>query len=343
MAAPTPTKGTDSGDSSKKRRLGRGLSSLISSPVAVEVPQAVENTLNRALSEPIASEQAPQPPIDDSERVHMIPVDRIAPNPAQPRRRFNEEALAELAASIRSAGVMQPIIVRRVTVAGRAGERFELVAGERRWRAAQLASLAEVPALVRDLTDAESAQWALIENLQREDLGPMEKAGALRSLVQSFGLTHAEVAQRVGLERATISNLLRLLELEEEIADALEQGDLTMGHGRALLAVPAGPVRLDLAHQAIANQWSVRRLEREAAEAVEIPTNRPGGAGGDGAESLLEREAGVRDLERRLSEHLGTRVKLLLRRGGTRGRIVVEFYDLDQFDGLMARIGFDAK
>lgn len=317
-------------DAGKKRRLGRGLSSLLSEPVAVDVPDTALNTNTTSSTDLIG--------------IRSVSVADIAPNPSQPRRRFDERTIVELAESIKSAGVMQPIIVR---VGRPGGTPYELVAGERRWRAAKLAGLERLPAIVRELTDAESAQWALIENVQREDLGPMEKAAALRSLVDKFGLTHAEAAHRIGVDRVTVTNLIRLLDLEPEIAAALDNRELSMGHGRALLSVPAGQARLDLAAKAILNNWSVRQLEREAANVVAAQSAPPISSGakseGEAGESLLERQAGVQDLEKQLSEHLGTKVKLLLRHGGTQGRMIVEFFDLDHFDGLMGRIGFRAK
>lgn len=322
---PTPTS-----DPSKKRRLGRGLSSLLAEPVAISAEPTEQNAILRHDG--------------SSDSIRLISIGDIAPNPSQPRRRFDERTIVELAESIKSAGVMQPIIVR---VGRPGGTPFELVAGERRWRAAKLAGLERLPAIVRELTDAESAQWALIENVQREDLGPMEKAAALRSLVDKFGLTHAEAAQRIGVERVTVTNLIRLLDLEPEIAAALDTRELSMGHGRALLSVPAGQARLDLAAKAILNNWSVRQLEREAANVVAAQSAAPASSRakseGEAGESLLERQAGVQDLEKQLSEHLGTKVKLLLRHGGTQGRMIVEFFDLDHFDGLMGRIGFRAK
>lgn len=330
-------------DPAKKRRLGRGLNSLLGGPVAVEVTPTATPTH-------IAS-PTPRPSAEPQGTIDFIPVSNVAPNPAQPRRRFDERAIVELSESIKSAGVMQPVIVRKAP--GAEGY-YELVAGERRWRAAKLAGLERLPAIVKELSDAESAQWALIENLQREDLGAMEKAAALRSLVERFSLTHAEAAHRVGVDRVTVTNLIRLLELESEIAAAIENKELSMGHGRALLSVPAGKVRTELAAKAILNHWSVRRLEQEAADVASAHAQ-PGGAqrkggdgagdgsGGAGAESLLARQAGVKDLERQLSEHLGTKVRLLLRRGGTRGRLVAEFFDLDHFDGLVGRMGFKSK
>lgn len=310
-----------------KKRLGKGLSSLLAQPVAVEIYQTKDDIQTKN---------------ESSDSVRMVSVGEIVPNPSQPRRRFDERSIVELAESIKSAGVMQPVIVRRA----RGTPGFELVAGERRWRAAKLAGLEHLPALVRELSDAESAQWALIENVQREDLGAMEKAAALKSLVDTFALTHAEAAQRIGVDRVTVTNLIRLLDLEPEIAAAIENRELSMGHGRALLSVPSGKPRTDLAAKAILHQWSVRRLEQEAAEVAAQAANPSAAkakAEGPSGDSLLERQAGVQDLERQIGEYLGTKVKLMLRHGGKQGRMVVEFYDLDHFDGLMSRIGFTPK
>lgn len=326
-------------DTSKKRRLGRGLNSLLGSPVAVEADETTSTV--------VATPALAAAPSEPQGVITFIAVSNVIPNPAQPRRRFDERAIVELSESIKTAGVMQPIIVRR---SPSTPDIYELVAGERRWRAAKLAGLERLPAIVKELTDAESAQWALIENLQREDLGAMEKAAALRSLIERFSLTHADAAQRVGLERATVTNLIRLLDLEPEIAAAIDSKELSMGHGRALLGAPAGQVRLDLAASAILNHWSVRKLEQEAADAAAEAVNPSKSSGGErgvrsseAGESLLQREAGVKDLEKQLSEHLGTKVRLMLRHGGSKGRIVVDFFDLDHFDGVMSRIGFRSK
>jgi ParB family transcriptional regulator, chromosome partitioning protein len=225
--------------------------------------------------------------------------------------------------------------------------RFELVAGERRWRAARLAGLDAVPAIVAELGDEQAAEWALIENVQREELGAMERAIALRSLLELFGLTHAEAADRVGLDRSSVSNLVRLTDLEEPIRAQLEAGKLGVGHGKALLAAPAGPGRIGLAKRAAEGGWSVRRLERAAAAAAQAgPSGAVGAAGADDEERRLAskaQELGRGELERQLGEHLGTKVHVRTGRGGSRGRLIVEFYDLDQFDGLMARIGFQIK
>lgn len=275
--------------------------------------------------------------------VRRVAVGDVEPSPFQPRRRFDPGALERLASSIRSAGVMQPVLVRPRT-AGAGEPKFELIAGERRWRAARLAGLSVVPAVVAPITDAEAAEWALIENLQREELGPLERAWALRLLCERFALTHQQAADKVGLDRSSVTNLIRLTELEPGLATLIDEGKLTIGHGKALLALPAGPGRESIGARAAAQGWSVRRLERESAsqrqtppgpEAQETPAR--GLKGGNS--SALERSAQVREVEKRLSEHLGTRVQVSPGPTGTRGRIVISFYDLDHFDDLMSRLG----
>ena len=320
----------------KPRKLGRGLSSLIGDSVAVPV----------SVDKPPEASAAPDGPAKhrDSEAarpgegetggerasgLRMVDVGAVVVSPYQPRREIEPAALAGLAASITRSGVMQPVIVREVS------GRFELVAGERRWRAAMAAGLDRVPALVRTLSDEESAEWALVENLQREDLNPIERAAALRSLAERFGVSHAELADRVGLERPTVANLIRLLDLEEPIQGMVTAGLISGGHARALLGVAAGAARLKLAERCARESWSVRRLEGEA-RALATPT----GVAPQSPRAVSgEREA----LEKQLSEHLGTRVTVRTDRSGKRGTVLIDFFDLDQFDGLMSRLGFVMK
>jgi ParB family chromosome partitioning protein len=278
-----------------------------------------------------------------------IPVELVDPSPFQPRQVFDEGALRQLADSISRSGMMQPIVVRPAgdhggsggggarAGSGQGAERFELVAGERRLRAAKLAGLTDVPAIVREVDDESAAELALVENLQREDLNAIERARALRALCERFELTHAQVAERVGLERSSVTNLVRLLELEDEIVELLAQGMLGQGHGKALLSAPAGAGRIALAARAVREEWSVRRLEREArgsgggSEAAHGPAPAKGGP---------DRPASLSELERQLSEHLGTKVRIAANSKGDRGRLTIEFYSLDHFDGLMGKIGF---
>ncbi|MEL6312328.1 MAG: ParB/RepB/Spo0J family partition protein, partial [Pseudomonadota bacterium] len=230
---------------------------------------------------------------------------------------FDAAELDQLAASIARSGVMQPIIVRPLP----SGD-HELVAGERRWRAARQAGLDRVPALVRSLDDETAAEWALVENLQRTDLNAMERARALRGLIDRFGLTQGEVADRVGLERSSVTNLVRLLELDSALQDLIEGGALSFGHGRALLAARE-ELRLELAERCIREGWSVRRLERESAALDD--GNRDGGRGAEASGSsdeVASSGAGaspeICDLERRLAEHLGTAVNIRTSGDGSR-------------------------
>jgi ParB family chromosome partitioning protein len=197
----------------------------------------------------------------DGDDLRSLPVELIAPNPRQPRRAFDEAALEGLAASLRERGVLQPVLVRPI-----AGGTYELVAGERRWRAAQLAGLESIPALVRDRDDAEALETALIENMAREDLNPVEEARACAALVEDLGLTRETVGLRVGRSRVAVSNLLRLLDLPDEALELLERGDLSEGHGRALLLATDHTARRGLARSAAAEGWSVRTLETRARE-----------------------------------------------------------------------------
>jgi ParB family chromosome partitioning protein len=263
-------------------------------------------------------------------------VEQIIPNRRQPRTDFDSTALSALAESIRSAGLMQPIMVRPV------GDRFELVAGERRWRAAKLIGLPTIPAVVRVVDDQSAAELAIIENVQREDLNPIERAKALRRLGDDFALTHQQIAERVGLDRASVSNLLRLSDLDSSTADLVRSGRLTQGHAKALLALNDLGARGQMASQAVSEDWSVRELERRIQLAQKGGSVVPRGTTQPNNE-VTARDANVADLERQLADHLGTRVKLQLGRKKGSGRLTVEFYNLDQFDGLMQKIGFGRR
>lgn len=264
----------------------------------------------------------------------MIEVDRIRPSPFQPRRVFDEPALEQLASSIRRSGLMQPIIVRPG-----ADGMFELIAGERRWRAARIAGLGVLPAIVRELDDEEAAEWGLVENIQRADLNPIERAHGLRALAERFGVSHAQLGERVGLDRSTISNLIRLTELEEEVQAMVASGRLTMGHARALLAAPAGEPRLRLARRAAQEEWSVRRIEagaKDLSQTDEEPKN-PANPQPDSVQT--KRSVIIGDLERRVASHLGTKAHIRLSARGNRGRVVIEFFSLEHFEDVMRRIG----
>jgi ParB family chromosome partitioning protein len=265
-----------------------------------------------------------------------IHVEHIKPNQRQPRTDFNEESIRGLASSIRQAGLMQPIVVRP------AAQGYELIAGERRWRAAKLLGLRVIPALVRDLDDQTSAEFALIENVQREDLNPMDRAIALRRLSTDFGLTHQVIADRVGLDRASVTNLLRLSDLDTATAQLVRSGALSQGHGKALLALTDLSVRRAMAERTMKQDWSVRELERRI-QHVQRPDGTTVTGGTPSRADKSPRSANAADLERKLAEHLGTRVAIQLGRKKGSGRLMLDFYSLDQFDGLMQRLGFDAS
>ena len=239
----------------------------------------------------------------------QVDIDMIDPSRYQPRTRFRDQALEELAQSIRASGIVQPLIVRRVN------QRYELIAGERRWRAAQRAQLQKVPIVIRDVPDNIAVEMTLVENLQREDLNPIEQASAFQRLTAEFQLTQEQVAERTGKDRATIANALRLLKLEEPIQELLEEGLLTAGHGRALLSVADGQLRMELAKRAAKGGVTVRQIERLA---TRVPRPAPSTA----AESEdPNTKAALEDLQRRF----GTKVTLQRRSAGA-GQLLFEYY-----------------
>ena len=346
----------------KQRRLGRGLSSLIGTQEPIQVATPPQKSQNAPRIPPdiggktgvSSGTNSVQHRLDDGTGVvepggeglvRLVAVEAIEPSRFQPRRHFDEELLAQLAASIERSGLMQPIIVRPVRDGRRVGGKgdsrggggFELVAGERRWRAAKRAGLTEVPAVVRELADGEAAEWALVENIQREDLNPIERAHGLRSLAERFGLRHADLGERVGLDRSTVANLIRLTELEEPIQALVSEGRLAMGHARAIVAMPTGVARLDLAKRAAEAAWSVRQVEQAVrhwtqTQLESLPKETSN-------KTPTQREAVIADIERRLSDHLGTKTKITLLASGNRGRVQIEFFSLEQFEGLMERMG----
>jgi ParB family chromosome partitioning protein len=244
---------------------------------------------------------------------------------------MDQDKLAELAESIKAQGVIQPIVVREVA-SGRGSKTYVIIAGERRWRASQLAGLNEIPVVIRTVDDRTVVAMALIENIQREDLNPLEEAQALQRLIDEFDLTHAQAAEAVGRSRAAVSNLLRLLELPSEIRVLVETGALEMGHARALLTL-AAPAAIALARQAAENAWSVREVEHRvqqlASGKVPVAAKKSNGK--------ARPQADIVALERELSETLGTRVGVLHGRGG-KGRLVIHYSDLDTLEGVLERL-----
>lgn len=293
----------------RRSGLGRGLGALIPSDLAGE-----DGTAGSSLME--------------------LPVGDVRPNPHQPRLHFDEESLAELSDSIRELGVLQPVLVRPLE-----DGLYELIAGERRWRAAQRAGLATVPAVVRPTSDVSSVEQALVENLHREDLTPLEEAAAYQQLLEDFDLTHEQVATRVGKSRASISNSLRLLSLPPSIQHLLADGRLSAGHARALLGTPDRQLQEALAKRASQEGWSVRAVE----EAVRIVASESGreslttvGAGEEapapGRQPRPLRAPGLLELEELLAQHLDTRVHVSM--SGKKGKVVIEFADLEDLERL---------
>jgi ParB family transcriptional regulator, chromosome partitioning protein len=272
----------------RQHGLGRGLGALLSSP-------------GSASSDALSTVE--------------LPVDSITPNPKQPRKDFDDKALQDLAASLRQSGVLQPVVVRRL------GEGYQLVVGERRWRAAKLAGMARIPAVVREVSDAESLELALVENLLREDLNPMEEAEAYQRLLAEFGWTQEELAQRVSRDRSSIANCLRLLKLPELIHADLRAGRLTMGHARALLSLDSPAEQLRLRDEILAHSWSVRATE-EGVQAKRVrPVRRP-----------LRRSTDLAAVEDALRVALATRVRIV---GNERaGRIELVYSSREELDRL---------
>jgi ParB family transcriptional regulator, chromosome partitioning protein len=281
---------------------------------------------------------------DDAPTLVEIPVADVVPNPHQPRVHFDEETLAELAASIAQVGVLQPVLVRRV------GDRYQLIAGERRWRAARRAGLTTVPAVVRVTDDVSAVEHALVENLHRQDLTPLEEAAAYQQLIEDFGLTHDDVAQRVGKSRSAVTNTLRLLGLPPAVQHLLADGKLSAGHARALLGTPDRSLQERLARQAASEGWSVRTVEEwvrnggapppapAPAAARPRPTPEPvDGAGITDATRL--RPPGLLELEELLADVLDTRVGVQM--GTKRGRVTIEFADLEDLERIYRRIAGD--
>jgi ParB family transcriptional regulator, chromosome partitioning protein len=270
------------------------------------------------------------------EQLREVPVGSISPNPKQPRRRFDEDSLNALAGSLGERGVLQPVLVRP-----KPDGSYELIAGERRWRAARIAGLESIPALVRERGDAEALEVALIENMAREDLNPVEEARACAALVEELGLTREEVGQRVGRGRVAVSNLMRLLDLPDEALDMLEQGTFSEGHGRALLLAKDHAARRRLARSAAAEGWSVRTVEdraRSSNEAAKVGREPTKGRGSADHPLHPDQEAAAAEIEAALGHALGVEVKVLPESSGGY-RVELSFDSRDEAVGLAERLG----
>jgi ParB family chromosome partitioning protein len=294
----------------KKRGLGRGLDALL----GAANPEPAE----------VDSGAAPAPetiPRQAEGELKKLPIEKLRPGRYQPRRDMHPEALEELAASIRQQGIMQPVVVRPT------GTEFEIIAGERRWRAAQLAELEFIPALVRDVNDRDVIALALIENLQREDLNPLEEALALQRLQKEFELTQQQVAEAVGKSRSSITNLLRLLNLHKDVRRLLEHGDLEMGHARALLSLDESK-QLEAARQVVAKGMSVRQTEALVRKLLETPETRSAKA---------PQDPDIRRLEQKLQASLGAAVKIQHSAKG-KGKLEIRYTSLAELDGILRHI-----
>jgi ParB family chromosome partitioning protein len=307
----------------QKSRLGRGLSSLMNamtaetsetSDVAAPVSDAVSVATEKA------SDRMPA-----GTAVLDVSVTDLSPNPHQPRRQFDETALGELAASLKTTGVIQPVIAREV-----GGGRFELIAGERRWRAAKIAGLTTLPVILKEVDPIMQAQMALVENLQRLDLNPIERASAYKTLLNNLGLTQGELADRLGENRSVIGHYLRLLELAPRVQEMIADTRLSFSHAKLLAGVTSHPEQVRLAELVISQGLNLRNLERLTTP-VAAPEPAPA--------PMAARSAHLVDLEKKLSRHLGMRVQVRSAQKKGKGRLILHFASLDQFDDLMSKLG----
>ena len=332
----------------KTPRLGKGLNRLMAPPaMPVEIanggvkqadqsPKPGPEQSDQGTAGGLSVEPATE---NESSELRYIAVDRISPNRQQPRQDFDEASLEQLAASIARDGLIQPIVVRISRSEGDNGKQaYELVAGERRWRAAQRAGLDTIPTLVRDLTEQQSAEWALVENLQREDLNPIERAEAFQRLGDAHGLSHDAIAETVGLDRSTVTNLLRLLKLAPAVRDLVRRDLLSMGHSRALAGLEDEALQQKLAEQALREGWSVRQTESavRAAVAGKADHAAPG-------KKTKPKPAYLMDLERQIGEQLSTKVQIKAARKKGQGTLSIDFYSIDQFDDILAKLGVETE
>src|SRR6266481_4885995 len=303
-----------------RNALGRGLGALIGEPEPAPPVAETPQTLPAAATANGAAVAVAREPVHSGPR--EIDIDLVDPSPYQPRTRFREEALDELARSIKASGIIQPIVVRPI------GNRFQLIAGERRWRAAQRAGLTKASAIIRQVSDELALEMTLVENIQREDLNPIEAARAFERLMDEFQLTQESVAERTGKDRATVANAIRLLKLEPTIQDWIEEGRLTAGHGRALLGVAEPALRMRYAKRAARGGLTVRQIERLGSRRA-----RSAKAAADTAVDPNIREA-LDELQR----HLGTKVHLREKTRIRPGQLILEFYDQAQLMGIYDRL-----
>ena len=301
-----------------KKALGKGLSALIPDSYVKELkPQtAVSVSISAGESQKTSGFQ-------------LIPLAQIKPNHDQPRKEFDPSAIEELAASIKEKGILQPVVVKKINETD-----YELICGERRFRAAALCGLNEIPAVVKDVAQDDFLEWALIENIQRQDLNPLEEAEAYRRLAEERILSHDEIAKRVGKNRTTVTNILRLLRLPEEVLRLIANGLLSIGHARALLGLMTPEHQRQLAKRIAEENLSVRQ--------VELIVNRSNAHRRKPKQARHLRPEIV-DLERRLAQHFGTQIKLFPRKNQNQGRIEIHYFSLDDFDRILEKMGVSAQ
>jgi len=307
--------------STKTRHLGRGLEALLG-PISAPGP-----------SESSAPESGLiDPNLLDENKLNAsseIPITAISPNPHQVRKVFDEAKLAELAASIQANGIVQPVVVRR----GPAG--YQLIAGERRFRASQSIGLKTIPAFVRNASEEQMLEFALVENIHRADLNPLERAKAYKSYLDQFGLTQTEAAKKLGEDRSVVSNHLRLLDLPHDLRQLLVDGQLSMGHAKAILSLPTEELRRKLANRALSGRLNVRELERIVREYTDGKTLE------QADKKTRDKAPHIVDLEGRLTQQLGSRVRIETKKNGQRGKMVIEFTTLDEFDQVLEKLGIN--
>ena len=295
---------------SPKKRLGRGLDALLSKPMA-----------------PVSRPETANAPSNDG--LKNLPLEYLQRGQYQPRVNMRQDSLEELAASIKSKGIVQPIVARPIAKKDDI-QRYEIIAGERRWRAAQMAGLAEIPAVIREVPDEDAIAMALIENIQREDLNPLEESRALDRLIREFDLTHAEAAQAVGRSRASVSNLLRLQDLSDKVKPLLEDRKLDMGHARALLGIANATQQFDAARQVVKKSLSVRETEVLVKRILE-------GGSAMRLKKTPAQNADIRRLEIEISEKLGAKVSVDHTANGA-GKLIINYNSLDELDGILKHI-----
>ncbi|MFT5420215.1 MAG: ParB family chromosome partitioning protein [Candidatus Endobugula sp.] len=309
----------------KRKGLGRGLDALLGVGIGTAATNGGgEEQTTATVQEAIEEVQSPEP--STNEQLKYVPIELIQRGKYQPRRDINSEALEELSASIKAQGVMQPIVIRPISA-----DKYEIIAGERRWRASQLAGLDTIPAVIRHVSDEAAIAMALIENIQREDLNPLEEAVALKRLQDEFELTHQQVADAVGKSRTAVTNLLRLIALDEEVKKLLEHGDIEMGHARAMLSLEDNKQR-DIASEVVAKGLSVRQTEalvRRALEEISKPKVQ-----------AQPHSPDLHKLEEGIAEKVGVPV-IIQHSAKGKGRLVLKYNNLDELDGILQHLGYE--